>query len=870
MSGPRSQRQGSLFILAPTHLVNSRRLPFLPALAFAFACIAGGAVAADSRPSQTPSSRLVTPILQELRAFRELGSVLYVAAHPDDENTQLITYLARGRGYRTGYLSLTRGDGGQNESGPEFGEKLGLARTWELLAARQLDGGHQFFTRALDFGYSKDVNETLRIWDRQQVLADVVRVIRQFRPDVVITRFSPTPSSTHGHHTASSVLALEAFKLAGDPTAFPEQLAPSTGGLTPWQPKRILHNNTPYNSQLNANSALYAAALKLEVAGTDPSSGEAFGAIANRSRAMHITQGFGSLATAQVRSSRLETFELLAGERAATDLLDGVDVSWSRYPDGAAVGTLIDTTIADFNPADPTASVAALLTLRKRLAAWPADPVLTAKRTQLDHLLQACLGLAIETVSPQAEVTPGEILALTHRATLRSGGAAVRWVSIRYPSLNTELAVGTTLSVGATLTREAQSTLPKSAPPSQPYWLRAEGTAGMSVVDDAELIGRPVNPPAFPVEFVFEIAGQTLSVSDEPIQIVAAASAAQARRPLVVVAPVALAFADEVALFAPHSRQPTVIEVTAARANTAGTLRLELPSGWQAAPATHSFHLTNAGDKIQLTFTLTAPAHPATASVRAVADLDGESYDHQRIAIRYPHLPVLLLQPTARLQVVALDLAIRGRKVGYLPGAGDNTSAALQQMGYAVTLLTGADLTPEKLRDLDAVVIGVRAFNERTDLAAHLSGLFAYSAAGGTVIAQYNRPNGLKTPTLAPYALSIKGDAPSFRVTDENAVVTFLAPNHPALTTPNRLSPADFTGWVQERGAYFPSTWDQAKFTPLFAMHDPGEAPLTSSVLVAPYGQGYFVYTSLAFFRQLPAGVPGAYRLFANLVSLKQ
>ena len=868
MSGPRSLRQALAFNFS-SHLVNFRRLPFLPALAFALACSAGSAVAADPRPPATATNRLATPILQELRAFRELGSVLYVAAHPDDENTQLITYLARGRGYRTGYLSLTRGDGGQNESGPEFGEKLGLARTWELLAARQLDGGHQFFTRALDFGYSKDVNETLRIWDRQQVLADVVRVIRQFRPDVVITRFSPTPSSTHGHHTASSVLALEAFKLAGDPTAFPEQLAPSSG-LTPWQPKRILHNNTPYNSQLNANSPLYAKALKLEVAGTDPGSGEAFGAIANRSRAMHITQGFGSLATAQVRSSRLETFELLAGDRAATDLLDGVDVSWSRYPGGAVVGTLIDTTIADFNPADPTASVAALLTLRERLAAWPADPVLTAKRTQLDHLLQACLGLVIETISPQAEVTPGEILALAHRATLRSGGATVRWVSIRYPSLNTELAVGTTLAVGATLTREAQPTLPKSTPPSQPYWLRAEGTAGMSVVADAELIGRPVNPPAFPVEFVFEIAGQTLSVSDEPIQIVAPASAAQARRPLAVVAPVALAFADEVALLAPNSRQPTVIEVTAARANAAGTLRLELPAGWLAAPATHPFHLKNAGDKIQLTFTLTAPAHPATASIRAVADLDGLTYDQQRIAIRYPHLPVLLLQPTARLQVVALDLAIRGRKVGYLPGAGDNTSAALQQMGYAVTLLTGADLTPEKLHDLDAVVIGVRAFNERTDLAAHLSGLFAYSKAGGTVIAQYNRPNGLKTPTLAPYALSIMGDAPSFRVTDENAVVTFLAPNHPALTTPNRLGPADFTGWVQERGAYFPSTWDETKFTALLAMHDPGAAPLTSSILVAPYGQGYFVYTSLAFFRQLPAGVPGAYRLFANLVSLKQ
>lgn len=850
--------------------MNSFKLPLLRSLVIALAFAPRFTFAADPVPSSAPAAApvLVSPILHDLRAFRELGSVLHIAAHPDDENTQLITYLARGRGYRTAYLSLTRGDGGQNESGPEFGEKLGLARTLELLAARQLDGGHQYFTRALDFGFSKDLKETLSIWDRQLVLADVVRVIRSFRPDVVITRFSPIPSTTHGHHTASSVLAMEAFKLAGDPNAFPEQLSPAGGGLSPWQPKRILHNNTPFASRLNPNTQLDPTSLKLEVGGIDPVSGEAFGAIANRSRAMHITQGFGSLATAQVRTSRIETFALLDGEPAPTDILDGVDVSWSRYPGGSALGALIDSTIADFNPAEPAASVPALLALRQRLTALPTDPVVTAKRTQLDDILQTCLGLSIKTVIPQAEVTPGETLALAHRTTLRAKGVPVRWVAIRYPTLKTDVKVDAVLKVGETQVRDSTPTLPVQTTPSQPYWLRAEGTAGVSRVDDPELIGRPVNPPAFPVEFVFDIAGQTLIVSDEPLQNVANASAAQSRRRLEVIAPVSLAFADEVELLALGARKPAVIEITAARANTNGTLRLDLPVGWQATPATQSFHLKKAGDKTQFSFTLTAPAKAETATIRAVADLNGVSYDNQRIAISYPHLPVMLLQPSAHLKVVTLDLAIRGRKVGYLPGAGDSTSAALQQMGYDVTELTGADLSPEKLRGLDAVVIGVRASNERTDLAANVGGLFAYIEAGGTVISQYNRPNGLKTETLAPYKLSIAGDAPRYRVTDENATVSFLAPNHPALTTPNTLGPADFTGWVQERGAYFPSAWDETQFTALLAMSDPGEAPLTSSVLVAPYGKGQFVYTSLAFFRQLPAGVPGAYRLFANLISM--
>jgi hypothetical protein len=335
-----------------------------------------------------------------------------------------------------------------------------------------------------------------------------------------------------------------------------------------------------------------------------------------------------------------------------------------------------------------------------------------------------------------------------------------------------------------------------------------------------------------------------------------------------VIPPVSLSFAADVSIFTPGANRTVAVAVTAARAGANGTVRLELPAGWKATPANVPFRLTAIGDQAKATFTVTAPAQAGSGRMTARADLGGAHFQNQRIVIDYPHLPVLLLQPPARARLVSLDVATRGRRVGYLPGAGDYTSGALEQLGCEVTVLSGADLTAEKLRGLDAVVIGVRAFNERKDLAANLPGLFAYVENGGTVIAQYNRPTRLAAEKLGPYELSIQGSAPDLRVTDEKAPVTFLVPDHPALNRPNRIGPADFDGWFQERGAYFPSRWDEDRYAALLAMSDPGEAPLRSSLLIAQHGRGYYVYTGLAFFRQLPAGVPGAYRLLANLVSL--
>jgi LmbE family N-acetylglucosaminyl deacetylase len=792
-------------------------------------------------------------ILRQLHSFREMGSVLYIAAHPDDENTELIAYFSRGRNYRTAYLSLTRGDGGQNVLGPEFGNEIGVIRTQELLAARRIDGGRQFFSRAVDFGFSKDYRETLRIWDRQQVLSDMVRVIRQFRPDVLITRFSPIPGNTHGHHTASTVLALEAFKLAGDPKAFPEQ------ELKPWQPKRIVWNESIFQK----DDVGGGQQVRISVGGNDPVSGELFTEIAGRSRSMHKTQGFGNFTISSRTGPRFETFQLLDGAPMMNDVFDGVNTTWSRVSGGLKIGKLTDEIIDQFDAQNPSASVPEVLKLRDELAALPVDDsVVVEKRAQLDRLLQACLGLEVQTTISQAEVMPGEMMKLHHSAVIHSS-IPVRWVAVRYPKIKQQIDQEIELLANQSRSLDSTPTLPVDTSLSQPYWLREEGTAGLFRVEDPSLIGRPENPPPFPIEEVFEICGQTLVVPDEPVQVTTNSVNGRVRRRMEVVPPVSLDFVSDIALLAPGTSHPVEVEMVASRADSTGILRLEAPQGWNVSPAQQSFHLATVGERVRLKFTITAPPKSATAKIIAEAEIGGARYRNQRVEINYPHIPPLLLQPLASMKAVSLELATRGHTVGYLPGAGDRVAENLKQMRYSVKVLDDTNLAPEQLIGLDAIVIGVRAFNVRSNLASQLPLLFSYVENGGTIIAQYNRPDGLNTNKFFPFELHLSGD----RVTDVNAEATFLTPDHPVLNTPNKITRADFDGWVQERGIYFPNQWDD-HFTPILAFNDPGESPLKGGLLVAQYGKGYFVYTGLVFFRELPAGVPGAFRLFANLISL--
>jgi LmbE family N-acetylglucosaminyl deacetylase len=810
-----------------------------------------GAGCLRALPPSDPALGRAEGIAQELRSFANTGTVLHVAAHPDDENTELIIWLSRGRGYRTGYLSLTRGDGGQNQLGPDFDARLGVLRTQELLAARRLDGGRQFFTRAIDFGYSKTPDETLRFWDLQQMLADTVRIYRQFRPDVVVTRFPVPPGSGgHGQHTASAILAVEAFKLAGDPHAFPEQIA---GGLTPWQPRRVLWNAWP-----GRDSGLGGQRFTTDIAGTDPVTGEAFGLIAAHSRAMHKTQGLAGFVNRARVGANEQIFILLAGEPATADLMEGVDTTWGRFPQGTEIDRRAAALLAGFKPDDPAASVPAILELRTRLATLPAGPLVDDKLAQLDRILQACLGLKIATGTDQAEAVPGEALRIHYTLSQQAKGVTVQFTGLHSPALSGAKLSSPqpiTLSPGQTLTGDLTGTLRSETPLTQPYWLRTEGTTGLYEVADPHLIGRPENPPALPLEFGFTVNGQPLLLSE-------------ALHPFAVIPPVSLAFNSDIFVLTPGAQKSVEVEVSAARAQSRGRLQLAVPSGWHVSPAAQEFHLAGSGDQARLTFTVTAPANASAGHITASAEVEGRSYSHTRVELRYSHLPRQLLQPPAQAHLAAFAVEVKARQIGYLPGAGDAVAECLAQMGCTVRPLTGADLTPEKLAGLDAVVIGVRAFNERSDLKDNFPGLLAWVEAGGTVIAQYNRPNGLLAPDLGPYPLSIQGPASDLRVTDETAPVTFLAPDHPALNLPNRIGPADFDGWVQERGAYFPSSWDREHYTALLGLNDPGEAPLQGSLLIARHGRGHYVYTGLAFFRQLPAGVPGAYRLLANLVSL--
>jgi hypothetical protein len=466
----------------------------------------------------------------------------------------------------------------------------------------------------------------------------------------------------------------------------------------------------------------------------------------------------------------------------------------------------------------------------------------------------------------QRDIVPGEPLGLTTTAVVASG-IAVRWEAVRYPGLGREARTGKDLGPNLPALCSTSRTLPRDTPLSEPYWLREDGTPGMFRVDDAALIGMPENPPPIPVQSVFSVGGQTLVVAGEAVFVASDPVKGEVRLRPDVIPPVSVSFGSAVALFAPGSERSVSVDVVSARPDAAGVLRLEAPAGWGVSPAARDFHLRAVGARARLVFSVTAPAAPESAALTARADIGRAHYGNERLSITYGHIPPQLLQPPARLRAVSLDLRIRGRLVGYLPGAGDSTAASLEEMGYSVAPLTGADLTAEKLKGLDAVVIGVRAVGTRTDLVERLPALFAYVESGGTVVEQYNTPSNPQAQ-LAPYELKLSRDLAHYRVTDENAAVTLLVPDHPVFETPNRIGPADFSGWVQERGLDFASEWDAGRFTALLACSDAGEAPLKGGLLVARHGRGYFVYTGLSFFRQLPAGVPGAYRLFANLVSL--
>lgn len=804
------------------------------------------------QPSRQPDA---AQIELKLKKLNFLGSVLYMAAHPDDENTNIIAYMSNGKLATTGYLALTRGDGGQNLIGPEIRELLGLIRTQELLAARRIDGGQQFFTRAIDFGFSKSADEAFAIWGKDAVLSDAVKIFRQFQPDVVITRFPPDARAGHGHHTASAIVAGEAFDLSAKPDVFPDQVKQ----FGTWQVKRLYTNTGRWwNNTINENTP---GIILLDVGGYNTLLGKSYSEISAQSSSQHKSQGWGRSAE---RGYRPEFLEYMKGERAQKTIFDGIDTSWKRIRGGEKVQPLVTRALADFNAEDPSASVPQLLRIRDQIITLDNSVWKERKLRETEQLIQDCLGFYASATASHYQSSPGERVKVTAEIVNRSASevtltgihasGSVKWDTAFTASLadNKKLEIGMRVPVSP------------DAHFSDPYWLRYPHSMGLYTVKDKDNIGMPQNTPSVVFSFDLRIGDERLTIREPLIYQWVDLVKGELWRPFEVVPPLSVSLSDKVLVFGtPAPKQVTMVVRSASDAPLSGTLALEIPKGWKAEPASISFTLSERGAEQANTVTVYPSATEFEGTVKAVATVNGKRYDHTIQVISYDHFPAQTLLPPAEAKAVRIDLKKDGDIIGYIPGAGDEIPAALRNMGYQVVELGNHDITVESLKRFDAVVLGVRTLNTNDRAAYFMPAILQYVKEGGTAVVQYNTTARLETEAFAPYPITISHD----RVTEEDSEVRVLKPGNPVLNMPNKITDADFGGWVQERGLYFPSAWDD-RYEAVLSMNDKGESPKNSSLLVAKYGEGYYVYTGLSFFRELPEGVPGAYKLFANLVSL--
>lgn len=804
-----------------------------------------------AQPSQQPHA---AQIRLKLKKLNFLGSVLYVAAHPDDENTKVITYLANDRLAATAYLSLTRGDGGQNLIGAEIGELLGVIRTQELLAARRIDGGQQFFTRAIDFGFSKSADEAFQVWGKDKVLEDVVKVFRQYQPDVIITRFPPDERAGHGHHTASAVLAGEAFDAAAKADVFPAQVS-ETGT---WQAKRLYTNTGRWwNREINENSP---GVISFDVGSYNRLLGKSYSEISALSSSQHKSQGWGRRGE---RGYQPEFFEFMKGEKAEKDIFEGVVTSWARVKGGERIQPLVDKAIRDFSEEDPAAIVPQLFQIRKEISTLPDGVWKKRKLAETEQLIQDCLGLFIEVTGSHYQASPGEQIK-TYIEVVNRSSADVRLLNIQAPALQWDTVYSGALASNKGIQIRSVPALNTSLSYSGPYWLADSHEVGLYNVTKKEYIGMPETPPAVDFTFNVSVAGEPLAVKKPLIYKWVDPVKGELWRPFEIVPPVFLNQTEKVIIF--NSAQPkdlTVVIKSSSEKPLQGTLSLELPKGWRSEPASISFELARRDEEQSKTFSVFPSSSESAGTITAVADVNGKKLNQALQLISYDHIPVQTLMPKSEVAAVRLDIKKEGQLIGYIRGAGDEVPAALRNMGYEVWEMKDEEVTPSNLKKTDAVVLGVRALNTNKRIRYFMDDLLAYVHDGGTLVMQYNINADFGKDQFSPFPLKLSRD----RVTEENSAVRILKPGHEVLNTPNKITSKDFEGWIQERGLYFPNQWDPA-FEAILSMNDKGETPKDGSLLVAKYGQGYYVYTGLSFFRELPEGVSGAYKLFANLVSL--
>lgn len=805
-----------------------------------------------------PSSILYADMLK----LGKVGSVLYVAAHPDDENTRLLSYMANNEGLRTGYLSLTRGDGGQNLIGKELGEGLGVIRTQELLAARKVDGARQFFTRAVDFGYSKTPKETLQKWDETTVLSDVVHAFREFKPDLVICRFPTTGEGGHGHHTASAILADSAYVIAGNPAIFPS----SAGEFGTWQPATLLWNTFNFGS----TNTISEDQLKMEIGGLNELTGRRVGEIAAESRTMHKSQGFGAEI---LRGEIMEYFKYLKGKMPKKSPLDAFDFSWSRFGSpGTELSKTIQSAISQFDFLQVEKNIPALVAIKAKLKSIKTtDPLfryyLDIKIGETDQLILKCAGVFVELLSTQPTAVEGEIIS-TQLNILASNTDKIRVGKIIFPDQKDSTAE-LNLSKNILIKLAHSLAINKAASLSSPYWLREPADGNIYRISNPNLLGQPQGPALYEAEIQLNIQGDIISVRTPLLYKRVDPTRGDIKQPFYILPAVHLSGAPEHLLFAGSERQELQMQLSSNSANVSGTLVFEMGTGYSVAPASIPFHFASEGETKDITIAITPDIKSKSAkgvlNIYAKLENGAKLYELSQQKIEYDHIPNQLILRKSAINLERITIAIGKKRIAYIPGAGDDVASSLKSIGYDVDIIEAARIPSTELKNYDAIIMGIRAYNVHEDLFGYHDQLMKYISQGGNLIVQYNtntRVGPLKGE-IGPFPFSITRD----RVTEEGAKVSFINAAEPALNFPNKISDADFDGWVQERGIYFAGTRDKA-YRSVFLMNDQNEKPTDGSLIIAPYGKGNFVYTGLVFFRELPAGVPGAFRLMSNLINL--
>jgi LmbE family N-acetylglucosaminyl deacetylase len=808
--------------------------------------------------AQAPKKATSGEIYESIKKLNFLGSVLYLAAHPDDENTRLISYFSNEVKARTAYLSITRGDGGQNLIGPELRELLGVIRTQELLAARRIDGGEQFFTRANDFGYSKHPDETLEIWNKKEVLSDVVAVIRKFRPDVIINRFDyRTPGSTHGHHTSSAMLSIEAFDLAAD-ASYKTNFEKDAN----WKPKRVFFNTSWwfYGSEEKFKNADKTNMLSIEVGSFYKNKGLSNGEISSLSRSQHQSQGFGSTGS---RGSETEYLEFLKGDFPKNkNVFDGIDTTWNRVEGGKEIGIILKKVENNYDYNNPSASIEELIKAYKLIQNLKDDHWKKLKSEEIKHIIVDCAGLFLEAVANNSSTTQNAKNTIKIEAINRSD-FEVTLKSVEINPLNAIRNKEVSLNYNQSYSTSLEIKIPSKIDVTAPYWLTKSGNLGMYKVEDKALIGLPETPHNISAIFKIDFNGVEIPISKNVVFKYNDPVKGEVYQPFEILPEVSASFNEKVFIFADEKFQKIGVKVKSVKDSLKGNVSLCIPKNWEVSPLKYEINLPEKGEEQTFQFTITPPKNQSEGFISPIVEIGNNTYTNELVAIDYNHIPFQSIIMPSEAKVVRLNIKKKGQLVGYIQGAGDAIPTSLRQIGYTVVELSNDDITPDKLKNFDAIILGIRAYNTEDRAKFYQKNLHNYVENGGTLIAQYNTNHRVKVDEVAPYSLKLSRD----RVTDENAEVRIINPTHELINFPNKITSEDFNGWVQERGLYFPNEWD-SHFEPILSMNDKNETEKNGSLLVAKYGKGNFIYTGLSFFRELPAGVAGAYKLFTNMVSI--